>query len=59
MVVYFYCWMLMIGSHALIRSSRPESLWWILVSPVDRTRVSLGTLALVRLFQRCAKRESA
>jgi hypothetical protein len=50
MVVYFYCWMLMIGSHALTRSSRPESLWWILVSPVDRARFSLGTLTLVRLF---------
>jgi hypothetical protein len=50
MAVYFYCWMLMMGSHALIRSSRPESLWWILVSPVDRARFSLGTLALVRLF---------
>lgn len=50
MVVYFYSWMLMMGSHALIRSSRPESLWWILVSPVDRARFSLGTLALVRLF---------
>jgi hypothetical protein len=51
MVVYFYCWMLMTGSHALIRSSRPDSLWWwILVSPVDRARFSLGTIALVRLF---------
>jgi hypothetical protein len=50
MVVYFYCWMLMTGSHALIRSSRPDSLWWILVSPIDRARFSLGTVALVRLF---------
>ena len=49
--VYFYCWLLMAGTDVLTRSSRPESLWWILVSPVDRARFSLGTIPLVRALQ--------
>ncbi len=49
--VYFYCCLLMVGTDVLTRSSRPESLWWILVSPVDRARFSLGTIPLVRAFQ--------
>jgi len=51
MAVYCYCWLLMAGTDVLTRSSRPESLWWILVSPVDRARFSLGTIPLVRAFQ--------
>ncbi|HEX4966178.1 MAG TPA: hypothetical protein VF173_35545 [Thermoanaerobaculia bacterium] len=49
--VYFYCWLLMMGTNVLTRSSQPASMWWILVSPVDRARFSLGTISLMRLFQ--------
>ena len=51
MVAYFYSWMLVLSADVLTRSSRPETLWFILASPIDRTRFSLGTLSLVRAFQ--------
>jgi hypothetical protein len=51
MVAYFYSWMLVLSADVLTRSSRPETLWFILTSPIDRTRFSLATLPLVRAFQ--------
>lgn len=51
MSVFFYGWFLMISADVLTRSSRPESLWWILTSPIDRTRFSLSSLSMVRAFQ--------
>ncbi|HSN86766.1 MAG TPA: hypothetical protein VL025_08410 [Thermoanaerobaculia bacterium] len=51
MVAYFYSWMLVLSADVLTRSSRPETLWFILASPIDRTRFSLATLSLVRAFQ--------
>jgi hypothetical protein len=50
MSVYFFAWLLMLSASVLIRSSRPESLWWILTAPVDRARFSLATVSLVRVF---------
>jgi hypothetical protein len=51
MPIFFYCWLLMLSGDVLTRTSRPESLWWILAAPIDRTRFSLATLSLVRFFQ--------
>lgn len=51
MVAYFYSWMLVLSADVLTRSSRPETLWFILASPIDRTRFSLATLSLMRAFQ--------
>ena len=51
MSFFFYGWMLVISADALTRSSRPQSLWWILTAPIDRTRLSLASLSLVRIFQ--------
>ena len=48
---FFYAWMLVLAADVLTRSSRPQSLWWILTAPIDRARVSLATLTLVRIFQ--------
>lgn len=49
--VFFYTWMLVLSTDVLTRSSRPESLWWILTSPIDRARFSLATVAMIRAFQ--------
>ncbi len=51
MSVFFYGWFLVLSADVLTRSSRPESLWWILTSPIDRTRFSLSSLSMVRAFQ--------
>jgi hypothetical protein len=51
MPVFFYGWFLVLSADVLTRSSRPESLWWILASPIDRTRFSLSSLSMVRAFQ--------
>jgi hypothetical protein len=48
---FFYGWFLVLSADVLTRSSRPESLWWILSSPIDRTRFSLASLSMVRAFQ--------
>ena len=49
--VFFYGWFLVLSADVLTRSSRPESLWWILTSPIDRARFSLSSLSMVRAFQ--------
>ncbi|HEV2853596.1 MAG TPA: hypothetical protein VHC97_12400 [Thermoanaerobaculia bacterium] len=51
MSTFFYGWFLVLSADVLTRSSRPESLWWILASPIDRTRFSLSSLSMVRAFQ--------
>lgn len=51
LVAYFYSWMLLVSADVLTRSSRPETLWFILTAPIDRTRFSLATLPLMRAFQ--------
>ena len=51
MPTFFYCWMLVLSADVLTRSSRPETLWWILAAPIDRGRFSLATVSLVRAFQ--------
>jgi hypothetical protein len=48
---YFYSLFLLMSADALTRSSRPESLWWILSAPIDRGRFSIASLGLVRAFQ--------
>ena len=35
----------------LTRSARPESLWILLVSPIDRVRFSLASVSLIRVAQ--------
>jgi hypothetical protein len=50
MPVFFYCWMLVLSSDVLTRGSNPDSLWWILTAPIDRTRFSLATVTMVRVF---------
>jgi hypothetical protein len=50
MSVFFFAWLLVLSASVLIRSSRPESLWWILTAPIDRARFSLATVSLVRAF---------
>lgn len=47
---FFFCWLLFLGADTLTRSQRPGSLWWLLSSPIDRTRFSLATISLLRLF---------
>ncbi|HTD53671.1 MAG TPA: hypothetical protein VK780_11670, partial [Thermoanaerobaculia bacterium] len=47
----FLGWFLVLSLDVLTRSSRPSSLWCILVSPVDRVRLSLATVLVVRLLQ--------
>jgi hypothetical protein len=47
----FVGWFLMLSLDVLTRSSRPQVLWCVLVSPVDRTRLAMSSIALVRLFQ--------
>jgi hypothetical protein len=51
MTTFLYTWVLMVSADVLTRGSRPEALWFILTAPIDRTRFSMGTLALVRAFQ--------
>jgi hypothetical protein len=48
---FIYCWMLVLSVDVLTRSSRPESLWWILTAPIDRGRFSFASVWLVRAFQ--------
>src|SRR5205085_125669 len=48
---FIYSFMLVLSGDVLTRSTRPESLWWVLTAPVDRARFSWGTLLLVRVFQ--------
>lgn len=50
MSAFFFAWLLMLSASVLVRSSRPESLWWILIAPIDRVRFSLATVSLVRVF---------
>jgi hypothetical protein len=50
MSVFFFAWLLVLSASVLIRSSRPESLWWILTAPIDRARFSLATISLIRVF---------
>jgi hypothetical protein len=50
LVPFLYGWMLLLSASTLTRSHRPESLWWLLASPLDRTRFSLATIPLLRLF---------
>jgi hypothetical protein len=49
-VTFFYGVMLFVSADTLTRSRRPESLWWLLSSPIDRTRFSLATVPLLRLL---------
>ncbi|MFL6193206.1 MAG: hypothetical protein ACJ75H_03475 [Thermoanaerobaculia bacterium] len=49
--VFIYSWFLVLAGDVLTRSTRPASLWWILTSPIDRTRFSMATVSLVRAFQ--------
>ena len=48
---FIYSFMLVLAGDVLTRSTRPESLWWVLTAPIDRARFSWGTLLLVRAFQ--------
>jgi len=50
MRAFFFSWLLFLGADTLTRSQRPGSLWWLLSSPIDRTRFSLATISLLRLF---------
>jgi hypothetical protein len=50
LVLSLYGWTLFLSASTLIRSQRPESLWWLLSSPIDRTRFSLATIPLLRLL---------
>jgi hypothetical protein len=50
LVPSIYGWGLFMSASTLIRSQHPESLWWLLSSPVDRTRFSLSTIPLLRLL---------
>ena len=47
-VVLMFTWVLLISAGALTRSMRPDTLWFILVSPIDRLAFSLGTIPLLR-----------
>ena len=47
---FFFSWLLFLGADTLTRSQQPGSLWWLLSSPIDRTRFSLATVSLLRLF---------
>lgn len=47
----FYVWLLIVSTDVLTRSARPQALWCLLTAPVDRTRLSLETIGMVRLFQ--------
>jgi hypothetical protein len=47
----FAGWLLLASMDVLTRSRRPELLWFVLVSPVDRARFSERAVDLMRLFQ--------
>lgn len=49
-LVFFYVWLLLLSGDTLTRSSRPDTLWFLLVSPIDRAAFSLGTITLLRAF---------
>ncbi|MDQ6892154.1 MAG: hypothetical protein M3167_05685 [Acidobacteriota bacterium] len=44
-------WFLLASMDVLTRSPRPELLWFVLVSPVDRARFSERAVDLMRFFQ--------
>ncbi len=50
LIPFFYGWLLLVSADTLTRSPRPESLWWLLSSPIDRTRFSLSTIPLLRVL---------
>ncbi|MFL6291279.1 MAG: hypothetical protein ACJ759_10320 [Thermoanaerobaculia bacterium] len=50
MLVFFYVWLLLLSGDTLTRSSRPDTLWFLLVSPIDRAAFSLGTITLLRVL---------
>jgi len=45
-----YGWVMFMSASTLTRSQQPERLWWLLSSPIDRTRFSLATIHLSRFF---------
>jgi len=47
----FAGWLLLASMDVLTRSARPELLWFVLVSPVDRARFSERAVDLMRFFQ--------
>jgi hypothetical protein len=49
LTLFMYGWMLLVSADGLTRSQRPENLWWLLSSPIDRTRFSMATISLLRL----------
>jgi hypothetical protein len=49
-IPFIYGWLLLVSADTLTRSQRPESLWWLLSSPIDRTRFSLSTIPLLRFL---------
>lgn len=51
MTTFLYTWVLVVSADVLTRASRPEALWFLLTAPLDRTRFSMATVGLVRLFQ--------
>jgi hypothetical protein len=50
LVLFMYGWSLFLCASTLTRSQQPERLWWLLSSPIDRTRFSLATIHLSRFF---------
>ena len=51
MVTFFFGWFLLLAVDVLTRSSRPAVLWCVLVSPVDRGKLSFAAVSLVRWAQ--------
>ncbi|HEY6146379.1 MAG TPA: hypothetical protein VIZ69_01725, partial [Thermoanaerobaculia bacterium] len=47
----FAGWLLLASMDVLTRSPRPELLWFVLVSPMDRARFSERAVDLMRFFQ--------
>lgn len=50
MLIFVYTWLLLISGDTLTRSSRPDTLWFLLVSPIDRAAFSIGTVTLLRVL---------
>lgn len=50
-VTFFFGWFLLLAVDVLTRSSRPGVLWCVLVSPIDRAKLSFAAISLVRWFQ--------
>lgn len=50
-VTFFFGWSLLLAVSVLVHSSRPSVLWFVLVSPVDRAKLSFAAVSLVRWFQ--------